>query len=211
MLAAGVARPAGQWPHDGESFWPELFARQSAREVGLPEGVIDSCRLRTILEAVRDLQVVPQRDYHRFKAERLARVHHALDRSSEWLFAAAIIVVSIYLVLAAIEQSGLMPQFDPASAGKCFTVAGVALPTAGGALAGIGYFGDFERFAHISQVTARRLDEIAGRIDILSQVPDEALHYQDVADLLRATDAVVLSELASWQAVFSGKRIAVPV
>lgn len=85
------------------------------------------------------------------------------------------------------------------------------MPTAGGALAGIRYFGDFERFADISQVTARRLDEIAGRIDILSRVPNEALHYQDVADLLRATDAVVLSELASWQAVFSGKRIAVPV
>lgn len=211
MLAAGVARPAGQWPHDGESFWPELFARQSAREVGLPEGVIDSCRLRIILEAVRDLQVVPQRDYHQAKAQRLARVHHRLDRSSEWLFAAAIIAVSIYLVLAALQQGGLFPSIDLVGAGKWLTVAGVALPTAGGAFAGVRYFGDFERFADISQVTARRLDEIAGRIDVLARVPDEALHYQDVADLLRATDAVVLSELASWQAVFSGKRIAVPV
>lgn len=211
MLASGVARPTGQWPHGEAAAWPEVYARLTARETGIPTAVIDGAWLRGILLAMRDLQVIPQRDYHLAKANRLERVHHALDRASEWLFVLAIVSVSAYLALAGMQAAGWLDGVDLARLGKWFTVAGVAFPTVGGAFAGIRYFGDFERFADISSVTARRLEEISRRIAILEALPQTALRYQDVAELVRETDATVMNELASWQAVFSGKRIAIPV
>jgi hypothetical protein len=38
-----------------------------------------------------------------------------------------------------------------------------------------------------------------------------ALDYGRVADLVHATDDVVVSEIESWQAVFGGKHVTVPV
>src|SRR3546814_11761037 len=87
------------------------------------------------------------------------------------------------------------------------TVLGVMFPTFGGAIAGIRFFGDFERFAAISEVTFQRLGEIAERIELLQAAPDIELSYDRVAQLAQATDDVVISEIENWQAVFRGKRI----
>ncbi len=211
MLAAGVSRPSGHWPSNSKGGWPELYARHAQREVGLPAARIDTAYLRDLLVMLERHHVLPQRDYHRSKAKRLARVHHGIDRASERLFVAAVATVSCYLMLAALDHFGLGLTHFLASASKWFTVLGVALPTLGGALAGIRYFGDFERFAAISEATAERLGIIAERISILSQAPDNKLDYSHVADLFRATDETVFDEIQSWQAVFSGKRISIPV
>jgi hypothetical protein len=40
---------------------------------------------------------------------------------------------------------------------------------------------------------------------------DSALDYGQVADLAREVDGVVVGEIESWQAVFAGKHVAVPV
>ncbi|MEY2757589.1 MAG: hypothetical protein RIR33_1367, partial [Pseudomonadota bacterium] len=92
-----------------------------------------------------------------------------------------------------------------------FTFLGVALPTFGGAIAGIRYFGDFERFSSISDVTSERLTAIHMRITQLLESPVDAVEYGQVADLARAVDDVVVGEIESWQAVFAGKHVAVPV
>jgi hypothetical protein len=92
-----------------------------------------------------------------------------------------------------------------------FTFLGVLLPTFGGALAGIRYFGDFERFATISRITAEKLQNIRARIEHLLRAPPGQLDYGQVADLAHAADDVVVSEIESWQAVFGGKQVTVPV
>jgi hypothetical protein len=97
------------------------------------------------------------------------------------------------------------------SASKSFTFLGVALPALGGAFAGIRYFGDFERFAAISEVTAEKLEAIEERLSVLLGDPDCELRYAEAAALARAMDDVVIAEIESWQAVFAGKQIAVPV
>ena len=92
-----------------------------------------------------------------------------------------------------------------------FTFLGVLLPTFGAAIAGIRYFGDFERFSAISRVTAEKLQAIHTRIDRLLAAPEGALDYGRAADLAHATDDVVVSEIESWQSVFGGKQVTVPV
>ena len=94
---------------------------------------------------------------------------------------------------------------------KSFTVLGVLFPTFGAAIAGIRFFGDFERFAAISEITAEKLDAIRGRIQLLSSAPDPALDYGRITELVHATDDVVVTEIENWQAVFGGKHITVPV
>ncbi|WP_209348212.1 hypothetical protein [Pontixanthobacter sp. CEM42] len=210
LAVMGVARPSGHWPQGTNSWWPEWYARHAIRAVGLPNAKVDMKYLRSAIEALRDHHVDPQRAYHREKSQHLALVHHGLDRLSERLFVGAVFLVSAYLALVAGAHWGLVDPSWSIKSAKWFTVLAVALPTLGGALAGIRYFGDFERFAEISEITAEKLDGIAVRIDTMLNASEHSMTYGHIADIARATDEVVFAEIQNWQAVFSGKTIAVP-
>lgn len=210
LLALGAARSPGRWPRGTETSWPEYYARQSLREVGLPRVAITQAYLRAALRNMLDVHVVGQRDYHRMKAERLTKVHHNLDVLSGGMFQLAVISVAAYLLLRAGAAFHLVPGSVPYSHSKGFTLLGVLFPTFGGAIAGIRYFGDFDRFAAISEVSAEKLDAVHLRAEALLAAPDTMLDYGSVADLVQAADDVVVSEIENWQAVFAGKHITVP-
>ncbi len=211
LLVLGVARAPGRWPQGTDTSWPERCARNALREVGLPRLAVTRSFLR---QAARDLllsHVRTQREYHEAKARRLRAVHHNLDYTSHVLFALAIVSVTAYLACKGGGVLGWWPMSVPERSSNYFTFLGVLLPTLGGALAGVRYFGDFERFAAISSVTAEKLQGIEARIGRLLQAPEEALDYGTVADLAHATDEVVVTEIESWQSVFAGKHVTVPV
>lgn len=94
---------------------------------------------------------------------------------------------------------------------KIFTFLGVALPALGGAFAGIRHFGDFERFADISDVAAEKFEALNTRVTTLASAADPKLRYGDVAALAHGLDDIVIDEIESWQRVFAGKVICVPV
>jgi hypothetical protein len=141
----------------------------------------------------------------------LTTVHHRLDHLSERLFQLAVVSVSTYLILAGCVALGLFPHGWLKDASKIFTFLGVMFPTFGASIAGMRYFGDFERFAAISEVAAEKLDGVHSRIRLLLSAPDAALDYARAAELVHAADDIVVSEIENWQAVFSGKTITVPV
>jgi hypothetical protein len=177
----------------------------------LPRLAVTQGFLRQVLAGPLRDHVVGQRDYHRAKARRLARAHHNLDRLAEALFVAAIASVAGYLLL---KIGGTLHWWSARYAlawSYEFTFLGVLLPTLGGALAGIRYFGDFERFAAISRVTAGRLQDIHAHLEQMLAAAPGGLDYGRVAALAHALDDVVVSEIESWQSVFAGKRVAVPV
>lgn len=209
LLALGAARAPGNWPEGAETSWPEHYARHALREVGLPNAVVTSAYLRAALTNILDVHVSAQRDYHRAKAQRLTNVHHKLDKLSEKLFQIAVASVALYLVIAAAAAAHLIEKDAFKALSNVFTFLGVALPTLGGAIAGIRYFGDFERFAAISEITAGKLDAVHDRIALLA--PVAALDYGAVAELAHRADEIVVSEIENWQAVFGGKHITVPV
>ncbi len=207
----GVARSPGRWPMGTDTSWPEWYARHALREVGLPHLVITQSYLRQAVTEILWDHVKTQRDYHIVKGRRLAAVHHNLDRLSDVLFTLAVLSVLGYLVLKGGGALHLWPKSIAEHLSYLFTFLGVLLPTFGGAIAGIRYFGDFERFSAISRVTAEKLQAIHTRIDRLLAAPDGALDYGRAADLAHATDDVVVSEIESWQSVFGGKQVTVPV
>jgi hypothetical protein len=211
LLLLGVARPAGRWPKGIDTSWPEYYGRHGLRGPGLPHVAITTAYLRQSLEQLLDGHVVRQRDYHIGKAQRLTTVHRRLDRLSQRLFQLAVLSVAGYLALTGAAAAGLIPHGWPDTGSKLFTFLGVMFPTLGASIAGMRYFGDFERFAAISEVTAEKLDGIHKRIQLLLGAPDTKLDYAGVAELAHAVDHVVVAEIENWQAVFGGKHIAVPV
>ncbi len=211
LLTLGVARPAGRWPRGTQTSWPEWYARHGLRDVGLPQVTITSTYLQTALCDLVLRHAAAQSTYHRQKAKRLHKTHHRLDQLSEALFALAVLSVSLYLGLKFAGTTHLISKEVASHFSKLFTFLGVFLPTFGGAIASIRYFGDFERFSAISEVTAEKLDVIAERGAILLAGPEQLISYAQVAELVHATDDVVVSEIENWQSVFGGKNIAVPV
>nr|WP_298929922.1 hypothetical protein [uncultured Erythrobacter sp.] len=210
LYTLGISRPGSAWPKVLRSVWPEWYAKMVVRQLGLPEIRIDTAYLRDASAALNDHFVIPQRDYHTAKADKLRRAHHSIERFAEWMFGLAVIVVAIYLAAFGASQMGLFDGALVEKGAKWFTVIAVALPTISGAFAAIGYFGDFDRFADVSQLTSDRLDELAGRIDQYKSLPDERMTYSQLADLARAADETTFAEIQAWQAVFSGKRTTVP-
>lgn len=211
LLLLGVARAPGRWPRGVESSWPEWYARHALRELGLPRMRVTNASLRDTLERLLLPHVQRQRDYHVAKARRLTAAHHSLDRLSAVLFVLAVVSVACYLLLKAGGGLGWWPTTLAQGSSKTFTFLGVLLPTLGGAFAGIRYFGDFERFAAISAVTAVKLDAIESRLQLLLAAPVQELRFARIADLAHAVDDVVVAEIENWQAVFGGKHITVPV
>jgi hypothetical protein len=211
MLLLGVARSTGRWPRGAETEWPEYYAREVLCDIGLPSVKIEQGYLRAALQNLLLAHAVRQRIYHEQKAKRLTRVHHGLDHLSEWLFALAVLSVSTYLLLITLGAVGVIPHSIAHDSSKMFTFFGVILPALGGAFAGIRYFGDFERFAAISEVTAEKLEAVEGRIALLLGIGEGQLRYAQIADLAHAIDDIVVSEIENWQSVFGSKQIAVPV
>src|SRR5439155_6729304 len=115
------------------------------------------------------------------------------------------------LALAGTAAVGLVPQAWPHESAKLFTYLGVMFPTLGASIAGIRYFGDFERFAAISNITAEKLDAVHERIQLLLRSPDSAIDYGSISALAHVVDDIVVDEIENWQAVFAGKHISVPV
>jgi hypothetical protein len=210
-LALGVARPPRRWPRGSDTGWPEYYARHALRAIGLPQVVVTKDYLRAAAGPLLDSHVTAQRDYHWAKARRLRTVHHRLDRLSGRLFQLAILSVSTYLLTAAAGALGLIGPDMLHGVAKYASYLGVVFPTFGAALAGIRYFGDFERFSAISEVTAAKLDAVHQRLVLLLSAPDHALSYAQVSELAHAADDIVVSEIENWQAVFGGKHITVPV
>ena len=211
LLALGVARPPSRWPRGSGSGWPEYYARHALRALGLPQVALTKDYLRAAAGPLLSAHVAGQRDYHRAKARRLRQVHHRLDRLSGQLFQCAIASVSTYLITKAGSELGLVGAEGVHNVGKIASYLGVIFPTFGAALAGIRYFGDFERFSAISEVTAAKLDGVHQRLALLLSAPDHALSYAQVSELAHAADDIVVSEIENWQSVFGGKHITVPV
>jgi hypothetical protein len=210
LLLVGVARPPSHWPRATGTAWPEYAARHKLRAPGLPEMAVTRSFLRSALEGLLAPHVISQRNYHHAKAKRLNAISHRLDRLATTLFKIAVASVLVWLLMRVGAVLHWLPHEWPHATSKFFAYLGIALPTLGACIAGIRYFGDFERFAAISEVTADKLAQVETRIGQLLAGPDAAIDYEGVSRLAHAIDEIVVDEIESWQAVFSGKPIALP-
>ena len=210
LLLVGVARPPSHWPQATDAAWPEYAVRHKLRALGLPEMIVTRAFLRSALQGLFAPHVASQRAYHQAKCKRLETISHRLDRLAVTLFKVAVGAVALWLLLSAGAALQWLPHEWPNASSNTFGFLAVALPTLGASIAGIRYFGDFERFAAISEVTAGKLAQVEERIGQLLAGPDAAIDYEGVSRLAHGIDGIVVDEIESWQAVFSGKPMALP-
>lgn len=210
LYITGVSRPAGRWPSEEITDWPEKYSRDALRAAGLPNVEVDRAYLRKALAQVVLPHLRGQRLYHEAKSKQLKRAHDRIDGSADACFLAAFISVSIYLAIELGAALGWLPTDLPYQVAKTFTFLGVALPTLGANLAGMRYFGDFERFSSISNVTAKKLANIENRVALLLSGDGERLTYRAASDVVRLVDETVIEEIASWQSVFGAKHLSLP-
>lgn len=210
MLLVGVARPPSHWPRATDTAWPEYAVRHKLRALGLPQMTVTRAFLRSVLQGLFAPHVASQRAYHEAKSKRLETISHRLDRLAVALFKLAVASVALWLLLSAGAALHWLPHEWPNTSSNAFGFLAVALPTLGASISGIRYFGDFERFAAISEVTAGKLSQVEERIGQLLAGPDAAIDYEGVSRLAHGIDGIVVDEIESWQAVFSGKPMALP-
>lgn len=210
MLLVGVARPPSHWPRATDTAWPEYAVRHKLRALGLPQMTVTRAFLRSVLQGLFAPHVASQRAYHEAKCKRLETISHRLDRLAVALFKLAVASVALWLLLSAGAALHWLPHEWPNTSSNAFGFLAVALPTLGASISGIRYFGDFERFAAISEVTAGKLSQVEERIGQLLAGPDAAIDYEGVSRLAHGIDGIVVDEIESWQAVFSGKPMALP-
>lgn len=203
LLPLGVIRPASLWPRSVQSSWPEEYARASIREVGLPPLEISPHYLQTYLSDILRPHIDDQLQYHRLKAARLHAVHHRLDRMSILMFSGAL---ALSVTAVTLHVAGLTP---PAWFGPWAGFLAVALPMSGATISGIRFFGDFERFATISDVAAGKLSLLRQHLDD-ARISHHARDYRSVARIARSVETIFVEELEGWQAVFAGKNMSVP-
>lgn len=210
LLLIGVARPPSHWPRSTDTAWPEYSVRHQLRALGLPQMTVTRAFLRSALQGLLATHVSSQRAYHQVKAKRLETISYRMDRLAVALFKVAVGSVAVWLLLSAGAALHWLPQAWPQTSSNAFGFLAIALPTLGACISGIRYFGDFERFAAISEVTAGKLEQVEMRISQLLAGPDSAIDYEGVSRLAHGIDGIVVDEIESWQAVFSGKPIALP-
>ena len=180
------------------------------RDAGLPNVIVDRSYVRSVLSGVILPHIKSQRGYHVAKARQLQTAHHRIDRAAEVCFIAAIVSVTAYLLLELGALTGIVPLGLPYSVAKTFTFLGVAFPTLGANLAGLRYFGDFDRFAAISHATASQLAALETRVELLLASDPERLTYGAASELVRNFEQIVVGEVEGWQAVFGSKHISLP-
>lgn len=210
IVLMGVARPIKRLPRGENGEWPERLSRDILRDLGLPAIAVDRTYLRSILTDVVLPHVKRQRSYHMAKGRQLHTVHHRLDRFAEGCFLAAIVSVTIYLAIEIGVRVDAIAASVPYAIAKSFTFMGVAFPTLGASIAGIRFFGDFERFAAISNSTASKLSNVEQRIELLLSGDERRLVYRSASDLVRVVDEIIVDEIENWQAVFGAKHLALP-
>lgn len=199
MGLAGVTRPIGVWPGATGDEWPEWYARQSVRELGLPRAVVTAEYLGQLVGEIAARHVGEQRRYHEAKAARL----HAVDRGLERLGLAVFVLSAVYL---GARVAGYAEWAAPFGLG----LVSVAGPMLAATLGGIRYFCDFDRFAEISAAAARRFAEIEAEIAAFDGAGARALDYEAASRLFRRIDDAVVAELESWQSIFGQKGLMMP-
>jgi hypothetical protein len=208
MLAPlGRTAGVGEAPHtDPGEHWTSWYARAARRELGLPRARADAGYLERVMAATFAHEVAPQIAYHRNNQRMLRSLHHRLDHLGVRFFYVTGALCVVWLVAAALYESGLAgAEWIKSVLKPLLTFLAAVLPAMGAALAGIRAQGDFETSAARSQATERELVQIGERV---AQSPPT--DYRQACIVQLAVADAMASELGSWRSLYANRPLAIP-
>lgn len=194
------------------SDWVLWYLRATAREIGLPNAVLDAPYQDKALRATRDTEVAEQIAYNSNNAVTLDALHHKLHTLGDRCFFGTAAILILFLVALGIVLlpagktlfPGLIDLLYALKPGV--TIAAAFLPALGAAFAGINFTGDFGGFARRSTQTAAGLTGLLAEYDRSIAEPD----LESTTEVLLATARVMTEDISFWQSIYSHKRLTLP-
>lgn len=178
--------------------WVDWYVSAIWREMGSPEGVIDSAQLRSLRSLMADEELRPRIAEQREEARKISHLENELHRIGNGAFIVTITVCTVFPIL-------YLTITDLAYHWSNFVIfLSAGLPAIGGAIYALRVHGDYAGAAGRSRDTAASLDSI--RSDMLAA---------DVPPLLAGTLAtaaarVLLVDLDEWQLTYEQRSLAIP-
>jgi hypothetical protein len=194
------------------SAWFLWYLRATIRELGLPQSVIDGTYQHALLAAVERHVIADQLNlYHRPNAATLARMNARLHKLIFACFIGTLaILIAFWLCWPASwfwSPAGTWFRQHAAAIMHGVTLGAALLPALGAALAGILETGDFRGFARRSARTVSALEHLQTGLDRARRT----VSLDDTSAVLVATAQVLTEDLAAWQALYTEKRLNLPV
>jgi hypothetical protein len=188
--------------------WYRWYLAASAREIGLPDVVLDKQRQRNVLNAVLEHEVRNQIRYHTSNADTEGKAQHALHGLGRTLFGVtvgtllgAFLLFSLTLIL---HNTLLHSISDMVKPWVGFFAA--AAPALGAALTGIAFTADFDTRVRRSEAMIRELRDLEARFDQGISAPN----YDDTIELLRRTDAIMSGDAQAFLDLYGRKELNLP-
>ena len=208
---------AGRRPIAHGSSWTAWLANAVMAGPGVPNGRITTGDLSAIAGELLDVHVADQEAYHKDNAERLRRLDSGLDRAGRVVLVAALMVAGAYVGVYGLwrpDPSQLPYDWPKEAVGRWVAVLCAGLPLLAGALTGIRYHGDFERFGERSDETAGQLEKIRARLTALKQRADDCRGqcasadeplFEELVQIAFDLSHVYEADLEDWRFVYSAR------
>lgn len=147
--------------------------------------------------------VQEQINYHQANHTRLLIVHHRLDRIGFYCLVVTILTAAVFVA------GSLSPYADSFKVMKNpVTLICAGLPALAGALLGIRFQADFERFADRSDQTRKQLEDIDNRLSILAQrqpTAQEQPLFEELILIVQDMTEVFEKDIEDWRFVYSAR------
>ena len=191
-----AARPSAGWV-----LW---YFRATMRELGMPAGDLGPEYQRKVLRAVMAEELVGQIEYHEGNMHALRRLHRGLHVAGNFCFAAAFVILLLFLVACGTSYG--FPWIAPhlARIAPYVTACTALLPAFGAAFAGIRFTGDFEGFAERSAKTGSELEAIKEHCDL------DQLDFDTPANVLFESARIMAVDINGWTTLYSRKHLGLP-
>ena len=181
--------------------WVTWYVRATAREIGLPNVVVDRAYLKKVHAMIGTL-IAQQGEYHRGNAEVMHRADHRLHRQGSWLFAGTIVACVAYL--AARLAVGKHVDLLDIGITEWVTFLTALLPALAAALYGIRMQGDFAGAGERSAIIARQLRSLQAAVD------SDPLLYARLVQRTQRLGEIMLAEVNQWRLHNETRPISLP-
>lgn len=177
--------------------WTRWYAAAIWREMKSPIGSIGAAETASLARDFRELQIIPQADYHRINAARMTKLDHRLHEVGNFLIGAVICVCCLYLV------GYVFAPYLAKSLTDAFIFLTAGLPAVGAAVFGLRGHGEHLLAASRSMNSAMALDASATR---LAEVTDAG----SLARELEHAASIMLADLNEWTIAYRERSLEIP-
>ena len=188
-------------PHK-DAPWSEWYANAVMATTQMPDCKLQNADIRYIACELR-VHARGQISYHKKNHLKLMKLHHRLDRFGWYCLATTILTAAVFFAGSVSPIADTFMVFK-----NPVTLICAGLPALAGALLGIRFQADFERFAERSDETQKQLELINKRLSYLVQrepAPSQQPLFEELILIVEDMTTVFEKDIEDWHFVYSAR------